>query len=96
MAGLRANARQLVEATLLGCGIGKSASPMTVVDREAWEAAAGVTVGTTAPRSGSSDDGTLVSIGELPLGAGQIRIVDGPCPRRRKRTTIGTACATTA
>ena len=71
--GLRANARQLVEAAILGYGIGDDASPMTVVSTEAWEAAGGTTVATTAAD-------TQASIGELPLGAGKIRIVGGALP----------------
>ena len=45
--GLRGNARQLAEATLVGYPIGNNASPMSVVTRAAWEAAGGHTVGTT-------------------------------------------------
>jgi hypothetical protein len=67
--GLRGNARQLSEATLIGYGIGNSASPMNSVTRAAWEAAGGHVVGT----SGNN----RVSVGELPLGAGQIRIMGG-------------------
>lgn len=78
--GLRANARQLVEATVLGYSIGNSASPMTVVTKAAWEGAGGKTIGTTGPGSGGSDDQTRTSIGELPLGAGKIRIVGGALP----------------
>jgi hypothetical protein len=78
--GLRSNARQLVEATVLGYGIGNSASPMTVVTRSAWEAAGGKTVGTTSPGSGASDDGTRTSVGQLALGAGKVRIVGGALP----------------
>jgi hypothetical protein len=75
--GLRGNARQLSEATLIGYGIGNSASPTTIVTRSAWEAAGGHTVGTTGNGSGSSDSGTQTSVGELPLGEGKIRIMGG-------------------
>jgi hypothetical protein len=78
--GLRPNARQLVEAAILGYGIGNNASPMTIVDRAAWEAAGGKTVATTGNNSGDSDDGTRASIGELKLGKGLIRIIGGALP----------------
>jgi hypothetical protein len=76
-AGLRGNARQLAEFTLIGYGIGNSASPMTIVNTPAWTAAGGHIVGTTGNNSGGSDSGTQVSVGELPLGAGKIRILGG-------------------
>lgn len=75
--GLRGNARQLSEATLIGYGIGNNASPMTVVARSAWEAAGGRTVATTGNNSGSSDGGTQTSVGELPLGDGLVRVMGG-------------------
>jgi hypothetical protein len=75
--GLRGNARQLSEATLIGYGIGPNASPMTVVTRAAWEAAGGHTVATTGNNSGGSDSGTQTSVGELELGEGIIRIMGG-------------------
>jgi hypothetical protein len=78
--GLRSNARQLVEAAILGYGIGDDASPMTVVDRSAWEGAGGKTVATTGNNSGESDEETTTSIGELKLGGGLIRIVGGALP----------------
>ena len=78
--GLRANARQLVEATLVGYGIGDSASPMTIVETPDWSAAGGHTVGTTGPGSGASDNGSRTSIGQIPLGAGRIRIIGGALP----------------
>lgn len=67
--GLRGNARQLSEATLIGYGIGNSASPMNTVTSEAWEAAGGHIVGTTG--------NGRVSVGELPVGDGQVRIMGG-------------------
>jgi hypothetical protein len=75
--GLRGNARQLSEATLIGYGIGNNASPMTVVTTEAWEAAQGHVVATTGNNAGTSDDGSQTSVGELPLGKGRIRIMGG-------------------
>ena len=78
--GLRPNARQLVEAAVLGYGIGNSASPMTTVQSAAWTAAGGAIAGTTGPGSGSSDDQTRTSLGELALGEGRIRIVGGALP----------------
>jgi hypothetical protein len=78
--GLRPNARQLVEAAILGYGIGDDASPMTIVGRSAWEGAGGATVATTGNNSGATDDGTQTSLGELKLGKGQIRIVGGALP----------------
>jgi hypothetical protein len=78
--GLRPNARQLVEAAILGYGIGNNASPMTIVTRSAWEGAGGKTVATTGNNSGSSDDGSQTSIGELKLGNGLIRIMGGALP----------------
>jgi hypothetical protein len=80
VAGLRSNARQLVEATLLGYGIGNTASPMTIVTKAAWEGAGGATVATTGNGAGSSDDQTRTSIGELALGDGKIRILGGALP----------------
>ena len=83
VAGLRANARQLVDTTLLGYGINSNEVPasMSLVVREAFEAAGGHTVATTGNFEGDTDDGTLTSIGELPLGDGLIRIVGGALPR---------------
>jgi hypothetical protein len=78
--GLRPNSRQLVEAAILGYGIGDNASPMTVVSRTAWEGAGGRTVGTTGNNAGTSDDQTQTSIGELKLGKGLVRIVGGALP----------------
>jgi hypothetical protein len=81
--GLRGNARQLSEATLVGYRIPSNQSsstafsPMSTVARPAFEAAGGHVVGTTGNTQGSSDDGTKVSVGELPLGDGQIRIMGG-------------------
>ena len=78
--GLRKNARQLVEAPALGYEIGNNASPMTIVDLATWEAAGGHTIGTTGNNSGSSDDLTQTSVGELPLGDGFIKILGGALP----------------
>jgi hypothetical protein len=82
LAGLRTNARQLVEAPVLGYEIGNDASPMTVVDLAAWESAGGKTVGTTGNNSGSSNPAqdSVTSIGELKLGDGLVRIVGGALP----------------
>ncbi|MEO2106419.1 MAG: M14 family zinc carboxypeptidase [Actinomycetota bacterium] len=75
--GLRGNARQLAEFSLIGVGIGNNASPMSIVTTSAWEAAGGHVVATTGNNTGSSDDGTRTSIGELPLGDGVVRILGG-------------------
>jgi hypothetical protein len=80
VAGLKANARQLVEAAILGYGIGNSASPMTIVKSDAWNTAGGKTAGTTGSGDGLSDDHTQVSVGQITLGAGQIRIIGGALP----------------
>jgi hypothetical protein len=81
VARLRPNARQLAEATLVGYGIGDDQSPMSVVATAAWEEAGGHIVGTTSPTGlVSTDDGSQTSIGELPLGRGQIRIMGGGLP----------------
>jgi len=77
---LRPNARQLSEATLVGYGIGNSASPMSVVSTGAFEEAGGHVVGTTGNGAGTSDGGTQTSVGQVPLGAGQIRIMGGGLP----------------
>jgi len=69
---LRQNARQLVEAAILGYGIGNTASPMTAVDQAAFTAAGGKVVGTTGTN--------LVSLGQLALGQGQVRVVGGALP----------------
>ena len=78
--GLRGNARQLAEATLVGYPIGNNASPMSVVTKTAWETAGGHTVGTTGNNAGTSDGGTQTSVGEAPLGDGIIRILGGGLP----------------
>jgi hypothetical protein len=78
--GLRGNARQLSEATLVGYGIGNNASPMTIVTKAAWEAAGGHTVATTGNNAGSSDSGTQTSVGQIPVGLGQVRIMGGGLP----------------
>ena len=78
--GLRANARQLVEAAILGYSIGDDASPMSVVKADAFAAAGGKTVGTTGDGAGSSDDGSQVSVGEVKVGSGDIRIIGGALP----------------
>jgi hypothetical protein len=78
--GLRTNARQLVEAAVLGYGIGNSASPMSVVTSTAWATAKGKVAGTTGNGDGTSDDGTQVSLGNLTLGQGKIQIIGGALP----------------
>ncbi len=76
--GLRANARQLVEAPALGYEIGNDASPMTIVDR-AWPWRG-------RRRHDDRHDGAATgrrvaaSIGELALGEGMVRIVGGALP----------------
>ena len=79
--GLRANARQLVEAAVLGYEIGNDASPMTIVQTPAWEQAGGSVVGTTGDNTGSTDDGSRVGLGELKVGEGYIRVVGGALPQ---------------
>ena len=76
VAGLRGNARQLSEATLVGYPIGPDASPMTMVDTAAWEAAGGHVVGETSDAS-DDDLGTGTTVGEGTLGNGIIRIMGG-------------------
>jgi hypothetical protein len=81
VARLRPNARQLSEATLVGYGIGDTASPMSVVATGAWEEAGGHVVGTTGPTGlVSTDDGSQTSLGEMKIGKGQIRIMGGGLP----------------
>lgn len=75
--GLRSNARQLSEATLIGYGIGGTASPMTVVSQAAWDAAGGHTVGTTNDATTNNVTETDTSVGELALGDGFIRVMGG-------------------
>ncbi len=70
--GLRPNARQLVETPPLGYCIGNECSPMTVVDETAFTDAGGHVVGITG-------DG-LVSVGEIDLGKGVIRVIGGALP----------------
>jgi hypothetical protein len=67
--GLRPNARQLAEYTLIGHGIGNTQSPMTTVSTSAWTGIGGVTVGTSTS--------SRVSVGEAPFGEGKIRITNG-------------------
>ncbi|MBK5305981.1 MAG: hypothetical protein JJD92_04755 [Frankiaceae bacterium] len=71
VAGLRSNARQLVEAAILGYGIGGTASPMTAVDPDAFTAAGGKVVGTTNDQ---------VTLGRIPVGKGRIQLVGGALP----------------
>lgn len=71
VAGLRANARQLVEAAILGYGIGGTASPMTGVSEEAFTGAGGVVVGTTTG---------AVTLGRLTVGKGRVQVVGGALP----------------
>jgi len=78
--GLRANARQLVEAAVLGYEIGNTASPMTAIDPAEWTKAKGHVVGTTPGVIGESGSSDLVSIGQAPLGKGQIRVIGGALP----------------
>lgn len=71
VAGLRTNARQLVEAAVLGYAIGETASPMTAVAPDAFTGAGGKVIGTTED---------LVTLGHLELGAGRIQVVGGALP----------------
>jgi hypothetical protein len=71
VAGLRANARQLVEAAILGYGIGDTASPMTGVTSDAFTDAGGTVVGKTDER---------VTLGRLPVGKGRVQVVGGALP----------------
>ena len=71
VAGLRANARQLVEAAILGYGIGDTASPMTAVDRDAFTGAGGTVVGMTED---------AVTLGRLTHGKGRVQVVGGALP----------------
>lgn len=71
VAGLRSNARQLVEAPVLGYGIGGAASPMTAVDTAAFTDAGGTVVGTT---------NDLVTLGHVSVGKGVIRLIGGALP----------------
>lgn len=70
--GLRPNARQLVEAPILGYGIGNTASPVTVVAQAPFTEAGGQVVGTTGANR--------VSLGRLPLGSGQVTLVGAALP----------------
>jgi len=72
VAGLRENARQLVEAPILGYGIGGAASPMTAVDEAPFVEAGGFVVGTTGDQK--------VTLGHMQLGSGVIRIIGGALP----------------
>ncbi|HVE74194.1 MAG TPA: M14 family zinc carboxypeptidase [Mycobacteriales bacterium] len=71
VAGLRSNARQLVEAPILGYGIGETASPMTGVSSAAFSEAGGKTVGTTEQK---------VTLGHLELGKGKVQVIGGALP----------------
>ena len=76
--GLRGNAKQLVEAPILGYGIGTDASPMTVVDVAALTDAGGSVVANI--EKGTGEDVTVASLGELTLGKGLIRLIGGALP----------------
>ncbi|HVE98672.1 MAG TPA: hypothetical protein VNA12_05775 [Mycobacteriales bacterium] len=77
-AGLRGNAKQLVEAAILGYGIGADASPMTVVDAAALTDAGGTVLGHI--EKGTGEVTTVASLGELSLGKGLIRLIGGALP----------------
>ena len=83
VAGLRGNARQLSEATLTGYQIPGSQtasvafSPMSIVDAAAWQGIGGHVVGTTGNTPGTSDNVNQVSVGEVEVGDGRIRIMGG-------------------
>ncbi len=77
-AGLRGNAKQLVEAAILGYGIGDNASPMTVVDAAALTAAGGSVIGNI--ERGTGEDTTVAALGELQLGKGLVRLIGGALP----------------
>ena len=77
-AGLRGNAKQLVEAAILGYGIGTDASPMTVVDAAALTDAGGTVLGNI--EKGNGEVTTVASLGELGLGKGLIRLIGGALP----------------
>jgi len=77
-AGLRGNAKQLVEAAILGYGIGNDASPMTVVDSAALTDAGGTVIGNIEKGVGEVD--TVASLGELQLGKGLVRLIGGALP----------------
>ncbi|HVF06891.1 MAG TPA: hypothetical protein VNA20_18785 [Frankiaceae bacterium] len=72
VAGLRSNARQLVEAPILGYGIGGAASPMTAVAEAAFKDAGGTVVGTTGAGK--------VTLGHLSVDRGSIKVVGGALP----------------
>ncbi|HVF20666.1 MAG TPA: hypothetical protein VNA14_10530 [Mycobacteriales bacterium] len=76
--GLRGNAKQLVEAAILGYGIGGDASPMTVVDSAALTDAGGTVIGNI--EKGSGEVTTVASLGELQLGKGLVRLIGGALP----------------
>jgi hypothetical protein len=91
--GLRPNAHQLVESTVVGYGIQgvdekADTAPMTVVATDAFEEAGGTVIGTTSTVSTDQDpaidknldDGSLTSVGELKLGNGKVRVVGGALP----------------
>ena len=66
--GLRANARQLVEAATLGYGIGDTASPMSAISASAFK---GTVVGTT------NHD---VTVGRIDVAKGQVQLIGGALP----------------
>ena len=78
VAGLRSNARQLVEAAILGYGIGGTASPMTGVTEAAFTAAGGKVVGTTT--TGGSAAAEYVTLGRIPVGKGRVQVIGGALP----------------
>ena len=70
--GLRSNARQLVEAAILGYGIGPAASPMTAVALPAFTEAGGTVVGTTGDQ--------WATLGHFTFGKGVVRVIGGALP----------------
>ena len=70
--GLRSNARQLVEAAILGYGIGGAASPMTAVGTAAFTEAGGTVLGTTGEQ--------FTTLGHIAHGGGSIKVIGGALP----------------
>ena len=86
--GLRGNARQLVEAAILGYGIGNNASPMTIVETGRVGGGRRAEIGTTTTATGEDPATTASSTtararrsaSSRSASGGQIRIIGGALP----------------
>ena len=76
------------------CSRAKCEAPQTIVNADAWKKAGGVIAGQAAVKLGDAPDEPIgVAYGEVPVGAGRIRIAGGllPQPTEANNHTYGLA-----